>query len=93
MFSPSDRASLLNDVFILADSTQLSYKTALDLTKYLVNEEEFVPWKVATSKLISMKKLLYYTENYQLYVEYCRNLFSKIYNKIGFNVGSNHTQK
>lgn len=93
MFSATDRASLLNDVFILADSTQLSYETALNLTKYLVNEEEYVPWKVATSKLISMKNLLYYTEVYKLYVEYSRNLFDKIYNKIGFKVGSNHTQK
>uniref|UniRef100_T1GS71 ERAP1-like C-terminal domain-containing protein n=1 Tax=Megaselia scalaris TaxID=36166 RepID=T1GS71_MEGSC len=41
MFSATDRASLLNDVFILADSTQLSYETALNLTKYLVNEEEY----------------------------------------------------
>lgn len=93
MFSTADRASLLNDVFVLADSTQLSYETALDFTKYLVNEEAFVPWKVATSKLLSMKRLLYYTEAYQLYVDYARNSLGKIYNKIGFNVGSNHTQK
>lgn len=93
MFSTSDRASLLNDVFILADSTQVSYETALDLTKYLVNEEEFVPWRVATSKIISMKNLLYYTDIYQLYVDYSRKLFGKIYDKIGFNIGSNHTQK
>lgn len=93
MFSASDRASLLNDVFTLADSTQVSYETALDLTKYLVNEEEFVPWMVATAKLTSMKKLLYYTDMYQLYVDYSRNLFGRIYEKTGFNMGSNVTQK
>ncbi|KAL5285219.1 ENPEP.2 family protein [Megaselia abdita] len=92
MFSPSDRASLLNDVFNLADSTQVSYETALDLTKYLANEEEFVPWDVAKSKLAAMKKLLYYTETYQDYVEYSRNLFGSIFDKIGFNIGENHTQ-
>ena len=50
-FAISDRAHLLNDVFSLADSNQVPYKLALDMTKYLSQETEFVPWYVAATKL------------------------------------------
>ena len=64
-FSVSDRAHLLNDAFSLAEATQLEYQIALNLTKYLANETEFVPWSVASSKILGLKSLLYYTDVYQ----------------------------
>lgn len=67
-FSISDRGHLLNDAFSLADASQLDYDVALDLTQYLKNETEYVPWRVAVAKLYDLKRSLYYSEHYRTYV-------------------------
>jgi len=64
MPSISDRAHLLNDAFSIAESTIISYDIPLNLTKYLANEDSYVPWAVASSKLSSINNLLYYTNIY-----------------------------
>lgn len=81
-----DRASLLNDAFSLADSTQLSYDIALDMTKYLENEEDYVPWSVAASKLTSLKRTLMFTETFSNYNNYARGLIAKIYDTFTWDV-------
>lgn len=63
-FSIADRAHLLNDAFSLAEATQLGYDLALELTRFLENEMEYVPWKVAISKLSMIRKLMYTTTDY-----------------------------
>ncbi|XP_055901791.1 uncharacterized protein LOC129938333 [Eupeodes corollae] len=85
-FSVSDRAHLLNDAFTLADATQLTFKTALDLTKFLQNELEYVPWNVASSKLLSMKNLLYYTDVFKDFRKYASGLLNKAYENVGWEV-------
>lgn len=85
-FSVSDRSHLLNDAFTLADATQLSFKTALDLTKFLQNELEYVPWSVASSKLLSMKNLLYYTDVFPAFKKYASGLVDKAYESVGWEV-------
>lgn len=67
-FSISDRGHLLNDAFSLADASQLDFNVALDLTVYLKNETEYVPWRVAVGKLYELKRLLYYSKYYRTYV-------------------------
>lgn len=69
-----DRAHLLNDAFSLAEALQVSYDTALTMTKYLKNETHFVPWDVASSKLKNIRSLLYYTELYPRFKDYVVNL-------------------
>ncbi|XP_052246472.1 endoplasmic reticulum aminopeptidase 1-like isoform X2 [Dreissena polymorpha] len=44
VFSVPERAGLLDDAFMLARVGQLDYSVALDLSLYLVNEEDYVPW-------------------------------------------------
>lgn len=74
-FSVSDRGHLLNDAFSLAEATQLDYRIALDLTTYLANEDTYVPWSVAASKLGGLKNYLYYTELYSKFkVKFFLNL-------------------
>ncbi|XP_032189043.1 glutamyl aminopeptidase [Mustela erminea] len=48
-FSSADRASLIDDAFALARAQLLDYKMALNLTKYLRMEEDFLPWQRAIS--------------------------------------------
>lgn len=46
-----NRAQILDDVLNLALGGRLSYSIALDTTKYLMHEKEFVPWKAGLAAL------------------------------------------
>lgn len=48
-FDPKNRAQLLDDALNLANAGYLDYEIALNVTKYLVHEREYVPWKAAFS--------------------------------------------
>ncbi|KAH8335428.1 hypothetical protein KR074_001621 [Drosophila pseudoananassae] len=85
-----DRASLLNDAFALADSTQLPYETAFELTKYLDKETDYVPWSVAATRLTSLKRTLYYTSSYAKYKKYATALIEPIYTALTWTVGEDH---
>jgi len=92
-FSAGDRASLLNDAFALADSTQLPYETAFELTRYLNKEADYVPWSVAASRLTSLKRTLYYTSSYAKYKKYATALIEPIYRDLTWTVGEDHLDK
>ncbi|KAH8336361.1 hypothetical protein KR059_004239 [Drosophila kikkawai] len=89
-FSAGDRASLLNDAFALADSTQLPYETAFELTRYLDKEADYVPWSVAATRLTSLKRTLYYTSSYAKYKKYATALIEPIYKALTWTVGEDH---
>lgn len=93
IFSVGDRANLLNDAFSLADSTQLPYDLALDMTKYLSKEDQYVPWSVAASKLTSLKRTLMFTPAFVNYNVYSRDLIAPIYATVGWTVGDDHLKK
>ena len=93
VFSVSDRAHLINDVFALADAGQVDYSIALDLSMYLKNELDYVPWSVAASRLNAIKNLLYFTNLYRYFVEYARQLLKGAYESVTWNVSENHLQK
>ncbi|XP_037899330.1 glutamyl aminopeptidase-like, partial [Glossina fuscipes] len=84
-FSVTDRACLLNDAFSLADSTQLKYDLALDMTKYLIEETDFVPWSVAAGKLTSLRRVLMFTNSSEQFSDYARDLIKPIYLTVGWN--------
>lgn len=88
-----DRACLLNDAFSLADSTKLSYDLALDMTKYLDKEDQYVPWNVAASKLTSLKRTLMFTDTFVAYNVYSRALIAPIYQSVGWSVDDDHLKK
>lgn len=58
-FSIGDRTGLLNDAFALADASQLRYDLALELTRFLAQETEYVPWATVSSKMKSIRTLIY----------------------------------
>lgn len=43
------RARILDDAFALAEANSIAYEIPLNLTQYLANEEEFLPWMMALS--------------------------------------------
>lgn len=81
-----DRAHLLNDAFSLAEALQIPYDTALTMTRYLKAETHFVPWDVASSKLKSIKSLLYYTEHFPKFKQYAVQLVDSAYESIVWDV-------
>lgn len=93
--SAVDRASLLDDVFALADATQVTYETAFDLTRYLIDETAFVPWVVASRKLLTLKTKLYYTpEVFERYITYARELIDNAYILVkNWEIGTDFTEK
>lgn len=92
--SVSDRSHLLNDAFNLADATHLSYDIALDLTKYLDKETQHVPWATMSSKLITIKNLLYRRDSSEKYLEYATELVKSAYGIVDWEVNeAEHSKK
>nr|CAD7397386.1 unnamed protein product [Timema cristinae] len=87
-----DRAHLLDDAFKLADSGLLDYKIALNLTGYLGNETEYIPWSVAATNFGFLQKMLSGTLTYPKLRKYVRNLVEKAYQQVSWDIdpkGSN----
>lgn len=93
-FDIADRAHLLNDAFALADAGQLSYTVPLEMSAYLAQEQDFVPWYVAATKLEALKKSLMFSDGYVSYLSYARTLLTNAYNTVGWTVDAdNHLKK
>ncbi|KAJ1180024.1 hypothetical protein NDU88_005252 [Pleurodeles waltl] len=49
--SPADRAQIINDAFNLARAQRKNITSALDTTRFLSNETEYMPWQAALMNL------------------------------------------
>lgn len=56
--SQSNRAQLIDDAMNLARAEILDYTTALEVTKYLNHERDYVPWKTAINNLLYIDSML-----------------------------------
>lgn len=88
-----DRAHLINDVFSLAEATQVKYATALQLTAYLKNDGDYVPWSVASSKLAGLKTSLYYTELFAKFSKFGQSIVRGPYEQTEWTVGDDQLAK
>lgn len=86
VMSTSDRAQILNDVFSLADANEIKYDVAFDMMSYLEAETQYVPWKVAATKLSALKRSLMFTEDFKAFKAFAKNAVEKIYRSVGWNV-------
>ncbi|KAH8409850.1 hypothetical protein KR222_009892 [Zaprionus bogoriensis] len=89
-FSTADRAHLLNDANALAEAGQLNYTIALELSTYLENEVDYVPWSVGTATLTALRNRVYYTDLYKNFAAYAQKLLTPIVEKLTFTVGDGH---
>lgn len=55
----NNRAQLLDDTFILASVDLVPYKTALDLSLYLAQEKEYVPWNAVLAEFNYIDTMLH----------------------------------
>lgn len=65
--SATNRAQLLDDALNLARADLLDYTTALEITRYLVHEREYVPWKAAINAITMIGDMLGKTGDYGYY--------------------------
>ena len=61
---PTDRSSLINDVFALAAAGDVTYDVPLRMAAYLSAEQHYIPWKTAVDELSDLLLKLRYTELY-----------------------------
>ncbi|NXF04194.1 AMPE aminopeptidase, partial [Smithornis capensis] len=93
-FTASDRAGILDDAFSLARPGLVNYSVPLDLTKYLRNETEYLPWHRAISAITYIANMLEDdTYLYPLFQRYFRYLVKPIVNQLGWNDSGGHLER
>jgi len=93
VLSAADRASLISDSFALARSGHLNITVALELTRYLVNETEYIPWQTALSSLSYIGDLLEGLPEYDYYNTYVSRLIDNIQEQLTWSDSGSHIDK
>ncbi|PSN33537.1 hypothetical protein C0J52_22449 [Blattella germanica] len=93
IFSPADRASLIDDAFTLCRAGVLNATIPLNLSLYLLHEQEFVPWATALEHFQSWSKLLSESAAYKQFLEYMRKLLEPAAKHVGWDDSGTHLQK
>lgn len=93
-FSSADRASFIDDAFALARAGLLDYKVALNLTKYLEMEKDFLPWQRVISAITYIISMFEDDkELYPLIEEYFRNQVKPIADSLAWTDTGDHLTK
>lgn len=82
--SASDRMSLINDAFALADAGRLDYARALDMTLYLNKERALAAWETAFFSLDRMADIFYFSPVYSDFTKYLSQLLTPLYEELGW---------
>ncbi|CAB4005515.1 glutamyl aminopeptidase-like [Paramuricea clavata] len=94
VFSLGDRAGLILDAFALADAGLLEFKYALNMTKYLEKETNFIPWDSGYSSLSSLTSILPKSEKiYTGLRNYRFKLMKPNFDRLGFFDNGTHLEK
>ncbi|XP_065908109.1 aminopeptidase N-like [Dysidea avara] len=83
--SAADRAGLIDDAFSIASAGKLSIEVPLNLTIYLTNEQDSLPWISALHWIYKMSDLLSLTPVYGIYEQHVRGLLTPIIRSVTWN--------
>lgn len=83
--APTNRAQLLDDAMSLANAGYLKYEIALNVTRYLKHELDYVPLSAGIKVLDFLDGMLYNTADYNVFKEYYLNRLMKMYQLVGFD--------
>ncbi|NXH18874.1 AMPE aminopeptidase, partial [Bucco capensis] len=93
-FSAAYRAGFLDDAFSLARSGLVNYAVPLQLTKYLTNETDYLPWHRVIASVSYLASMLEDdTSLYPLFQEYFRSQVKPIVDQLGWNDTGNHLER
>ncbi|EFX67104.1 hypothetical protein DAPPUDRAFT_302210 [Daphnia pulex] len=80
-----NRAQIMDDSLNLAEAGLLDYETALNLTRYLEHETDYVPWDAALSSMGYISSMMSRTSGYGLLKKHFRTIITPLYNLVGFD--------
>ncbi|XP_077156720.1 glutamyl aminopeptidase [Paroedura picta] len=90
-FSSADYAGFLEDAFSLARAGLLNYGYALNLTRYLRNEKEYIPWHRVIAAVSYIGSMLKDDEAlYSKFQVYFRSLVKPIATELGWDNSGSH---
>lgn len=92
-FDAADRTGYLDDIFSLARADLVDYGTALSLTKYLVNETDYIVWDRLASSIAYVRDMLSDTTLYPTFQKLFRKLVSPISEKLGWQDQGTQTER
>ncbi|XP_033100847.1 endoplasmic reticulum aminopeptidase 1-like [Anneissia japonica] len=84
VFTPADRASLVDDAHYLARAGLLKYTTALNLSHYISKELNYVPITTALGRFDYIGRMLQKTRDYVLYKKYMWQLTDNWISQFGW---------
>lgn len=89
--SPTNRAQLMDDLFELAKSSQVDYELAMEATKYLKLEREYLPWESSLFAFGYIDEMLSRTSIYGDWQDYFSQLLEPYYQRYANLTWFNHT--
>ncbi|RXM99098.1 Glutamyl aminopeptidase [Acipenser ruthenus] len=94
MYSIADRAGLIDDGFSLARADLLDYQHALNLTKYLTNETEYLVWQRVSSSISYVTDMLKNDNTrYNKFKTYFRDQVKPIADRLGWQDTGSHLER
>ncbi|KAG5305888.1 AMPN Aminopeptidase, partial [Pseudoatta argentina] len=79
-----NRAQLIDDALNLARAGKLDYDIAFNITSYLANETEYLPWKAAFRALSYLNNMLIKSRGYDKFRLHMLKLLDNAYKQLGF---------
>ncbi|KAG7308130.1 DNA-(apurinic or apyrimidinic site) lyase [Plutella xylostella] len=83
-----NRAQLIDDSFNLARNGRIDYSLAFDLSQYLVQERDYIPWAAANAAFNYLNSVLSGSSVHPLFQEYLLFLTAPLYQRLGFNAAT-----
>ncbi|KAM3967320.1 aminopeptidase N [Aphomia sociella] len=83
-----NRAQIVDDSFNLARNRRLNYLYPLEISRYLVQEKDYIPWAAANAAFNYLDVALSATSVYDLYKKYLLELTAPLYEELGFTAVS-----
>ncbi|CAL8271065.1 unnamed protein product [Merluccius merluccius] len=93
VFDAADRTGYMDDIFSLARADILDYGTAFNLTKYLVNETDYIVWDRLASSIAYVRDMLSDTTLYPKFQVLFRALVFPISTKLGWQDQGTQTDR
>ncbi|XP_026674938.1 aminopeptidase N-like, partial [Ceratina calcarata] len=84
-----NRAQIVDDAFSLAHTGNLNYTVALNVTLYLTQETDFMPWQPAFKHLGYLRNLLRTSDKYYTFKRYVAYLLRALTNDVGYEPKAN----
>ncbi|CAG2107133.1 unnamed protein product, partial [Medioppia subpectinata] len=82
--SPVNRANLIFDASMLAESGLLSYKTFMDLISYVKDEDNLIPWMAANSAIARLNDKLSSSDGGLTVKEFKKQMTDSMYASLGW---------